>query len=57
MSLLLPTRSNAAVLFLDMQEGIVPNGRTMPLERLRARAVALAQLRDEIALLERKRST
>ncbi len=44
MSLSLPTRSNAAVLFLDLQEEIVKNSRTVPLERLRARAAALAKL-------------
>jgi nicotinamidase-related amidase len=44
MSLTLPSRANAAVLFLDLQEEIVKNSRTMPLERLRVRAAALAKL-------------
>ena len=44
MPLSLPTSSNAAVIFLDLQNEIVKNSRTVPLERLRARAVALAKL-------------
>ncbi len=44
MMLRLPTRTNAAVLFLDLQGEIVANSRTMPLERLRVRAAALAKL-------------
>lgn len=40
----IPTRDNAAILFLDLQEGIVPNARTLPDERLRLTAGALAQL-------------
>jgi nicotinamidase-related amidase len=44
MSIALPTRSNAAVLFLDLQEEIVKNDRTVPLNRLRSRATALAKL-------------
>lgn len=44
MTLTLPTRSNAAVVFLDLQEEIVKNSRTVPLERLRVRAAALAKL-------------
>ncbi len=42
--MLLPTRENAAVLFLDLQEEIVKNSRTLPLERLRRNAGALAKL-------------
>ncbi len=30
----IPTAENAAVLFLDLQEEIVKNSRTVPLERL-----------------------
>jgi len=44
MSFPLPTRSNAAVLFLDLQSEIVANSRTVPLERLRRRAASLAKL-------------
>jgi nicotinamidase-related amidase len=44
MSQPIPTRSNAAVVFLDLQEGIVVNSRTMPVAPLRARATALAKL-------------
>jgi nicotinamidase-related amidase len=44
MSIVLPSRSNAALLFLDLQEEIVKNSKTVPLERLRARATALAKL-------------
>jgi len=44
MTLPLPTRANAAVVFLDLQEEIVKNSRTVPLERLRVRAAALAKL-------------
>jgi nicotinamidase-related amidase len=39
-----PTRENAAVLFLDLQEEIVKNSRTLPLERLRRSSGALARL-------------
>lgn len=39
-----PTRENAAVIFLDLQEEIVKNSRTVPLERLRRTAGALAKL-------------
>jgi hypothetical protein len=40
----IPTRDNAAVLFLDLQEEIVKNSRTLPLERLGRCAGALAKL-------------
>jgi hypothetical protein len=40
----IPTRDNLAVLFLDLQEEIVKNSRTVPLERLRRSAGALAKL-------------
>ncbi len=40
----IPTRENAAVLFLDLQEEIVKNSRTLPIERLRRTAGALAKL-------------
>ncbi len=40
----IPTRENAAVLFLDLQEEIVKNSRTVPIERLRRSAGALAKL-------------
>ena len=40
----IPTRENAAVLFLDLQEEIVKNSRTWPLERLRRNAGALSRL-------------
>lgn len=40
----IPTRENAAVLFLDLQEEIVKNSRTVPLERLRRSSGALAKL-------------
>ena len=33
--MLIPTSENAAVLFLDLQEEIVKNSRTLPIERLR----------------------
>jgi Isochorismatase family len=39
-----PTRDNAAVLFLDLQEEIMKNSRTLPIERLRRSAGALAKL-------------
>lgn len=38
------TRENAAVLFLDLQDEIVKNSRTLTLERLRRTAGALAKL-------------
>jgi hypothetical protein len=44
MSFPIPTASNAAVLFLDLQDEIVTNSRTVPLARLRVRAAALAKL-------------
>jgi hypothetical protein len=44
MNLPLPTRSNVAVLFLDLQSEIVANSHTLPLARLRLGAVALAKL-------------
>jgi nicotinamidase-related amidase len=40
----IPTRDNAAVLFLDLQEEIMKNSRTLPIERLRRSAGALAKL-------------
>jgi hypothetical protein len=39
-----PTRDNAAVLFLDLQDEIVKNSRTLPIERLRRTTGALAKL-------------
>ncbi len=42
--MLIPTSQNAAVLFLDLQEEIVKNSRTVSLERLRRSAGALAKL-------------
>lgn len=39
-----PTRENAAILFLDLQEEIVKNSRTLRLERLRLVTGALAKL-------------
>jgi Isochorismatase family len=39
-----PTRENAAVLFLDLQDEIVRNSRTLPVERLRRITGALAKL-------------
>ncbi len=39
-----PTRETAAVLFLDLQDEIVKNSRTLPVERLRRTAGALAKL-------------
>jgi Isochorismatase family len=38
------TRDNVAVLFLDLQDEIVKNSRTLPLERLRRTTGALAKL-------------
>jgi nicotinamidase-related amidase len=40
----IPTRENAAVLFLDLQHNIVQNARTLPIERLTRTAGALARL-------------
>jgi hypothetical protein len=40
----IPTHENAAVLFLDLQEEIVKNSRTLPLDRLLRGAGALAKL-------------
>jgi hypothetical protein len=40
----IPTRENLSVLFLDLQEEIVKNSRTLPEERLRRGAGALAKL-------------
>jgi hypothetical protein len=42
--MLIPTRDNAAVLFLDLQDEIVKNSRTLPLDRLSRCAGALAKL-------------
>ena len=40
----IPTRQNTTVLFLDFQEEIVKNSRTIPVEQLRGSAGALAKL-------------
>lgn len=40
----IPTRDNSAVLFLDLQDEIVKNSRTLPIERLRRTTGALAKL-------------
>ncbi len=40
----IPTRDNAAVLFLDLQEEIVKNSRTVSLDRLQRTAGSLAKL-------------
>ena len=40
----IPTRDNSAVLFLDLQDEIVKNSRTLPIERLGHTAGALAKL-------------
>jgi hypothetical protein len=40
----IPTHDNAAVLFLDLQEEIVKNSRTLSIERLRRSAGALSRL-------------
>jgi hypothetical protein len=42
--MLIPTRDNAAVLFLDLQEEIVKNSRTVAIDRLRRSSGALAKL-------------
>jgi nicotinamidase-related amidase len=42
--MVLPTHENAAVLFLDLQDEIVKNSRTVPIERLRRTTGALAKL-------------
>jgi len=39
-----PTRENSALLFLDLQEEIVKNNRTLPADRLRRTSGALAKL-------------
>src|SRR5260370_42603504 len=39
-----PTRETAAVLFLDLQDEIVKNSHTLPVERLRRTTGALAKL-------------
>jgi nicotinamidase-related amidase len=44
MAMLIPTRENAAVLFLDLQNEIVKNSRTAPLDRLQRASGALARL-------------
>jgi hypothetical protein len=43
-SFAVPTHDNTAIIFLDLQEEIVKNSRTVPVERLRVRAAALAKL-------------
>jgi hypothetical protein len=40
----IPTRENSAVLFLDLQDEIVRNNRTLPADRLRLTSGALAKL-------------
>lgn len=40
----IPTPENAAVLFLDLQDNILTNSRTLPLDRLRRTTGALAKL-------------
>ncbi len=40
----IPTRENAAILFLDLQEEIVKNSATLPLDRLTRNAGVLAKL-------------
>ena len=42
--MLIPARTNAAVLFLDLQDEIIKNCKTLPLARLRRNAGALAKL-------------
>ncbi len=42
--MLIPNRTNAAVLFLDLQDEIIKNCKTLPLKRLRRNAGALAKL-------------
>ncbi len=42
--MLIPTRENAAVLFLDLQEEIMKNSRTVPMEKLHRASGALAKL-------------
>src|SRR6202035_4651157 len=42
--MIIPTRDNSAVLFLDLQDEIVKNSRTLPIERLRLTTGALAKL-------------
>ena len=40
----IPTRDNSAILFLDLQDEIVKNSRTLPIERLMRTTGALARL-------------
>ena len=42
--MLAPTPGNAAVLFLDLQDEIVKNSQTVPLDQLRRAAGVLARL-------------
>ena len=42
--MLIPTRENTTILFLDLQAQIVTNSRTVPADRLRVAAGALAKL-------------
>jgi len=42
--MLIPTRDNSAILFLDLQDEIVRNSRTRPLPQLEAAASGLARL-------------
>lgn len=42
--MLLPTRDNSAILFLDLQAEIVTNSRTRPVPRIEAAASGLAKL-------------
>jgi Isochorismatase family len=41
---IIPSRENAAILFLDLQEEIVKNSRTLPVARLRRAAGCLSKL-------------
>jgi nicotinamidase-related amidase len=40
----LPTRDNSAIVFLDLQDGIAKNSRTLSIEELRRTTGALAKL-------------
>jgi nicotinamidase-related amidase len=44
--MLLPTKDNSAILFLDLQEEIVKNSRTRSIEQISAAAAALAQVAE-----------
>jgi len=47
----IPTRENAAVLFLDLQDEIVKNSRTVTLERLSRTAGALSASKRRVLIL------